>query len=99
VEVSIATEADARLPFAQLSGVTLTASTPDGEASYRLARPSCDAAGVRIEVDSARSCSLPRVVHAPTFDAARRVAAALESSREDPPFCRALPSVLWLLSE
>ena len=36
--------------------------------------------------DAIDSCPLPRLVDAPELDPARRVAAALESSRVDPPF-------------
>ena len=39
----------------------------------------------------------PATVLAPEIDPARRVAAALESSRNDPPFQNALPHLLWLL--
>jgi hypothetical protein len=34
---------------------------------------------------------------APELDSAHRVAAALESSRHDPPFQKALPIAMWLL--
>jgi hypothetical protein len=40
---------------------------------------------------------LPRVVLAPDLEPSRRVAAALESSRIDPPFRKALPHALWML--
>ena len=44
-----------------------------------------------------RACFLPRVVESPELDPARRIAAALESSRLDPPFHKALPIALWLM--
>jgi hypothetical protein len=37
------------------------------------------------------------LIEVPELDAAHRIAAALESSRVDPPFDRALPIALWLL--
>jgi hypothetical protein len=37
------------------------------------------------------------VVVAPELSPWRRVAAALESSRFDPPYQKALPNALWLL--
>ena len=40
---------------------------------------------------------LPRVIDAPELDPARRIAAALECSRLDPPFQKALPIALWLM--
>jgi hypothetical protein len=52
---------------------------------------------VRIETCSRHRCSLGRVVHAADSDTARRVSAALESSREDPPYHAALPVLLWLI--
>jgi glucose-6-phosphate dehydrogenase assembly protein OpcA len=97
IAVAIETELVPTLPFGHLTGVTLKARGPDGERVFRLARPAVGSPEVRIDVDSPHSCSLPRIVHAPTFDAARRVAAGLESSRIDPPFQRALPHALWLL--
>jgi len=97
ITVTTLTESDPTAQFACLTGVTLTTRGPDGETTRRVERPTCDAQEVRIEVESPRACALPRLVHAPTFDAARRVHAALESSRDDPPFRRALPHVLWIL--
>jgi hypothetical protein len=41
--------------------------------------------------------SVPRLIRVDDFDQARRVAAGLESARDDPPFCSALPHVYWLL--
>jgi hypothetical protein len=50
-----------------------------------------------VETAAANSCCLPRVIEAPELDPARRIAAALESSRLDPPFQKALPIALWLM--
>lgn len=97
VAVEILTRPDPAVDVAALSTTTLTARGPDGPETFRLRRASAKGAEVRIEVDSPASCALPRVVLAPELDPARRVAAALESSRNDPPFRRALPHALWLL--
>jgi hypothetical protein len=82
-------------------GITLQAegedAERDGTETFRLTRQSPGSADVRIEVDSDNYCSLPRVVVARELSPWQRVAAALESSRIDPPFQKALPHALWLL--
>jgi glucose-6-phosphate dehydrogenase assembly protein OpcA len=88
----------AGLPAApRLIGVTITATSPVGVATFRLTRPTLESGAVRVEVEAAGSCSLPSIVEAPELDPARRIAAALESSRLDAPFDKALPIALWLL--
>ena len=84
-------------------GVTLRSAAFEladggGPSSLRLARPPGRPDDLRIEICSDCACALPRVVHAPELDAPRRIAAAMESSRDDPPFRRALPHALWLLT-
>ncbi len=81
-------------------GVTITAKGADGRPGaehFRLARPSIDATAVRVDAASGDLCRLPGFIEAPELDPAHRVAAALESSRLDPPFQKALPIALWLL--
>jgi glucose-6-phosphate dehydrogenase assembly protein OpcA len=68
-----------------------------GPEVFRLVRAVRGMSKVRIEADSRSHCALPRTVLAPELDAARRISAALESSRLDPPFQNALPHALWLL--
>jgi glucose-6-phosphate dehydrogenase assembly protein OpcA len=99
VGVEILTEADPALTAARLGAATLTTRGPDGGAAetLRISSPSSRSDEVRIEIDSPAYCTLPRSVLAPVLDPPRRVAAALESSRHDPPFQRALPHALWLL--
>jgi glucose-6-phosphate dehydrogenase assembly protein OpcA len=82
---------------AQILGVTLTARGPEGLDTFHLARVDPDSPRVRVNVSSPNACALPRVVLAPELQAADRVTAALESGRQDPPFVRALPTMLWLL--
>jgi hypothetical protein len=48
--------------------------------------------------DSPRHDALPRLVRAPDWDDEHRLAAALESDRDDPPYRNALPHLLWMLS-
>jgi hypothetical protein len=81
----------------RLTGVTLTTKTPDGPETFRLSRPGPDSSSVRVDARAFASCFLPRIIDAPELDPARRIAAALESSRLDPPFDKALPLVLWLM--
>lgn len=83
----------------RLTGVTITARGPGGLGTelFGLARPAIDATAVRVEAESVELCRLPRLVEAPELDAAHRISAALESSRNDPPFHNALPIALWML--
>jgi glucose-6-phosphate dehydrogenase assembly protein OpcA len=97
IPVAIRTEAAPELTVAQLSGTTLTTQGDDGAGTFRLVRPSTSSPEVQIKIDSAAYCTLPRAVLAPEMEPPRRVSAALESSRHDPPFRKALPHLLWLL--
>lgn len=80
-------------------GVTITTREADGRGAlvFSLARPAADSSAVRIDAESAQTCRLPRLVEAPELDPAHRIAAAIESSRDDPPFQKALPIALWIL--
>ena len=78
----------------RILGVTLTTDGPD---AYRLDRLDPDSPRVRVQVDSADVATLTGVVVSPVLEDADRVTAALESSRQDPPFVRALPHLLWLI--
>ncbi|HMB06493.1 MAG TPA: glucose-6-phosphate dehydrogenase assembly protein OpcA [Isosphaeraceae bacterium] len=98
IPVAIDTEAVPGLAFAQLSDAILTTKVPDGAETFRLHRPSASSHEVRVSIDSPAYCTLPRVVLVPPMDPPHRVAAALESSRLDPPYRKALPHTLWLLS-
>ncbi|GAC1471156.1 MAG: hypothetical protein NVSMB9_16990 [Isosphaeraceae bacterium] len=99
VVAEIQTQVDSSLSMAQLSVATLTtrSSGDDAAESFRLTRASRLSSEVQIKIDSNAYCTLPRTVLAPELDPARRVSAALESSRNDPPFQKALPHALWLL--
>ena len=97
VAVSIRAEGFADSGIARLLGVTLRSDGPQGPDTYHLARIEPSSPRVRVNVSSPLACALPRVVHSPTLDAPDRVTAALESGRQDPPFVRALPHLLWLI--
>jgi hypothetical protein len=84
-------------PEPRVMAVRLTSQGPHGGETLHLARPAPDSPAIRIEAETCDSCRLPRLVESPELDPAQRVAAALESSRIDPPFQNALPIALWLL--
>jgi glucose-6-phosphate dehydrogenase assembly protein OpcA len=84
--------------LARLSSVNLVARAPDGLNTFRVSRPDPDSSEVVIDVGGPNLCRLPRRVEAPDLDPARRIAAALESSRNDPPFQNARPIAIWLLA-
>jgi glucose-6-phosphate dehydrogenase assembly protein OpcA len=85
------------LVYPRLVGVTITARGPGGVETFRLNRPSADSPDVTIHADSPDYCRLPSTVSADCLEPARRAAAALELSRFDPPFDKALPILLRLL--
>jgi glucose-6-phosphate dehydrogenase assembly protein OpcA len=106
IAVTIETQAAPGLTVAQIRDTTLTTRPIGGSggsgageqgSTFKLSRVSSRAAEVKIEIDAPGYCTLPRMVLAPEIDPARRVAAALESSRNDAPFQNALPHLLWLI--
>ena len=97
VVATIVSRADPSAKEVRLHAVTIETSDDEGPISLRLARPPRRPDELRVEICSDRTCALPRVVVAPELDAPRRVATALESSRLDVPYRRALPHALWLL--
>jgi glucose-6-phosphate dehydrogenase assembly protein OpcA len=101
VRISTRPDQSATLTEPRVIGVTITMQGPEGRGFERfgLVRPAIDSTAVRIDAETADSCRLPRLVEAPELDPARRIAAALESSRIDPPFQNALPIALWLLEQ
>jgi glucose-6-phosphate dehydrogenase assembly protein OpcA len=84
-------------PEPRLSVVAIAAKGSQGVQTFRLARPAPDSLAIGVEAETCDSCRLPRLVEAPELEPAHRVAAALESSRIDPPYQNALPIALWLL--
>jgi glucose-6-phosphate dehydrogenase assembly protein OpcA len=97
IAVEIVTELDSTAPLARLRAVTLTTQGPEGAESFRLERPAPQSAEVHIKIHSSAYCNLPRVVRSPELDPARRVAAGLQASREDPTFVHALPHLFWMM--
>ena len=94
VAARIATTAADPCAMPLLSGIALT--TGDGR-RFRVERP--DPAGAEIRITEGRpgQDDQVRTLTAPAADRAKRLAAALESTRDDPPFHAALPHALWLL--
>jgi glucose-6-phosphate dehydrogenase assembly protein OpcA len=88
------------LPVApRLVDVTITADGPHGLETFRLRRSDPSSPAVRVEADTPNACHLPRIVSVPELEPAQRVAAALESSRVDPPFQNAAPIAMWFMEE
>jgi Glucose-6-phosphate dehydrogenase subunit len=98
VETRPAPADGATLP--QMVGLTITTrKSADGRKSvekFHLSRIGGSPA-IFVEIDAIDTCRLPRLIDAPELDPARRIAAALESARSDPPFENAVPTALWLL--
>lgn len=100
VRVTISAEAvPGPNPLPQILGLALTIAAEDGPDVLRVARLEPNQPQVRVDRSSPLACVLPRVVSVARVDAAGRVAAALESARQDPPYTRALPHLFWLLGE
>jgi glucose-6-phosphate dehydrogenase assembly protein OpcA len=97
IAVAIETEKIPELEAAQLLETTLTTRTPEGPEAFRLRRDAARPSEMHVEAHSPAYCALPRLVLAPRLPISHRVALALESSRNDPPFQKALPHALWLL--
>lgn len=91
VQTGSAPEGSSAIP--RLLGVTITA----GDETFRLRRPDPESSEVRVQADSPDYCRLPSTVSAEPISEARRVSSALELSRFDPPFEKALPIMLWML--
>ena len=79
--------------------MTITAHGQHGLDTFRLRRPDPSSPTIRVETDTPNACHLPRMVSVPELDPAQRVAAALESSRVDPPFQNAMPIAMWLMEQ
>ncbi len=93
----LAEEAAVAVDVPQILGVTLTTRSADGPGTYRLARLDARSPQVRVDLSSPDACAMPRIVLSPDLDSPGRITAALESSRVDPPFVRALPHLLRLV--
>ncbi|MDB5353532.1 MAG: Glucose-6-phosphate dehydrogenase subunit [Planctomycetota bacterium] len=95
ITVTILTEPEAGAVPAYLSSVSITATNREGsDTSFHLVRLVDQ---VSVEVSCPGHCQLPRMVQAAEFTVPDRVSAALESAREDPPYRKALPNMIWLL--
>lgn len=81
----------------RMIGVSLSAKGEEGPEAFHLRRRSPTSPDVRIHVEAPNYCRIPNTVHADAPNPAQRMAAALELSRFDPPFEKAVPFLLWLL--
>jgi glucose-6-phosphate dehydrogenase assembly protein OpcA len=93
------TEPGASVAAPQIARVTIRGQrdgAKEGE-TFEIHRPVPDSPVVLVEAEACDACRLPRLIEVPELDPARRIAAALESSRVDLPFDRALPIALWML--
>ncbi len=97
VEIAIDVDVDPKLTTSRLLGARISTAQDDQPGVIRVERPESNSDEVRVTFDMPMTCLLPRFIHAPELDGPRRVAAALESSRDDLPFRKALPHLLWLL--
>jgi glucose-6-phosphate dehydrogenase assembly protein OpcA len=97
VEITTRSAPAGRALSPRIMGVTITASAPKGALTFRLFRPDPESPAVRVESETCDACRLPRIIDAAELDPARRIAAALESSRVDAPFQNALLIALWLM--
>jgi glucose-6-phosphate dehydrogenase assembly protein OpcA len=92
--VTLKSRHDPQIAAPHISSVVITVP---GGGTFRLTRQNSHSDDVLVEVDAPTHRNLPRLVHAPEWDAARRVAAAIESARDDTPYQNALPHMLWIL--
>lgn len=93
------TDPEAAMP--RIRGIHIETANPsdaDQVETFVLRRPDPATSCVRIETCSANRCDLLRIVEAPESDTARRIAGALESARDDPPYQHALPLLMWLMT-
>ena len=100
VAVEITTNALPAQRVGRIQTTTITTRPGGGPCdaeSFKLIRVANRYPEVHVEIDSPNYCTLPRTVLVPVLDPAHRVSAALESSRIDPPFVKALPHALWLM--
>jgi glucose-6-phosphate dehydrogenase assembly protein OpcA len=97
VSLAIQTRVCQSCDLARITGISLTTGGTAGQGTYRVARVSEDTDDARIETKLPGHPCVPRLVKVDDFDLPRRVAAGLESARDDPPFCQAMPHMLWLL--
>lgn len=77
--------------------VVIAARLEAGDAGTFEARRLNGGAEVRIQAEVPGQPAFPRLVRGPEWSAAHRIAAALESARDDPPYRAALPHLLWML--
>lgn len=98
VQVKLSSSADPSLQTAQLAKAEIHWLEEGGTAGFQFSRPSPQSPAVHLKLESPNYCSMPQTILAPEISGGGRVCAALEASRDDPPYQRALPHALWLMS-
>lgn len=93
VEIAFVRRVETGCPLPHIAAVSLDA----GDAGSFAATRSAGSHDVLLETHARDRAPLPRTVHVPEWDAGRRLAAALESDRDDPPYREALPLLCWML--
>jgi glucose-6-phosphate dehydrogenase assembly protein OpcA len=93
VEVAFGVRTNPRCELPHVAWVALDAGAAGRYQAERVPGES----DVLLMIDAPGRAPLPRTVSVPEWDANRRLAGALESAREDPPYREARPHLLWLL--
>ena len=88
--------ADSQVPATEVINTSAVMVVDLMGRSFRVERLG-ETSEVRAIAKSGHHSAMPRVLRSPEWDATRRLAAALESAREDPPYRAALPHVLWMI--
>ena len=95
VAVRLSTRVDPAAPAASLRGVTISTRGEDFTDHHRISQAAPGNPEVHFEGSGPGAFS--HAVVAAELDTPRRIAAALDATRDDPPFLAALPHALWLL--
>jgi glucose-6-phosphate dehydrogenase assembly protein OpcA len=99
IEATLLSTADPAAPLCRIRAVELRSENDGTGAAFLASRGGGPDDEVWLESTRAGTCSLPRVLRAPEFDSAKRLAAGLESARIDPPYRDALEIMEWMLAD
>lgn len=97
VRIVIRSQVQPGLDPTQLTGVTIRTATDDGPMTLRWGRPDDECPRICLSRTLPDGTESRRTVQAEEFGGPGRTIAALESSRYDPPFRRAIPHTLAIL--
>ncbi len=96
IQVELLTRTNPEIVFSRIRHVEITIERDGVQHVLSLRRPDDETQDVIVEESGPDHDALPQRIRVPEMDPSCRVAAALESSRDDPPFHRAKPHALWL---